>query len=35
MLLRYDNIGQSETVSKSADFICEKNAFLLIEKSWE
>ena len=29
-LLRHGDVDQSQTVSKSADFGCEKNAFLLI-----
>ena len=32
-LVRHDDIDQSQTVSKSADFRCEKNAFLLIGES--
>ena len=32
-LLRHDDVDQSQTVSKSADFRCEKNAFLLIGES--
>ena len=34
-LLRHDDVDQSQTVSKSADFRCEKDAFLLIGESWE
>ena len=34
-LLRHDDADQSQNVSKSADFRCEKNAFLLIGESWE
>ena len=34
-LLRHDDVDQSRNVSKSAEFRCEKNAFLLIGESWE
>ena len=34
-LLRHNDVDQSQTVLKSADFRCEKNAFLLIGESWE
>ena len=34
-LLRQSDVDQSQNVSKSADFRCEKNAFLLIGETWE
>ena len=34
-LLGHDDVDQSQNVSKSAEFRCEKNAFLLIGESWE
>ena len=32
-LLRHGDVDQAQTVSKSADFRCEQNAFLLIGES--
>ena len=32
-LLRHNDVDQSQNISKSADFRCEKNVFLLIGES--